>query len=150
MAHAIEIGRPRAQDWDAILAVLRTRNFHHIGGPEMPAFPLSDCFVARVDGPVRGVGGWRILSPTEAKTTLLAVHPDWAHLGLGRRLQTARLEHLRALGIRTVTTNTDDPRVARWLERRHGFRRTGETVPKEGPFGDPAVPEWTTLRVVWD
>lgn len=150
MAHAVEIGWPGERDWDAILAVLRTRNFHHIGGPEMPAFPLSDCFVARVGGAVRGVGGWRVLSPTEAKTTLLAVHPDWAHLGLGRRLQTARLDHLRSLGIRSVMTNTDDPRVARWLERRHGFFRTGETVPKEGSFGDPAVAEWTTLRVVWD
>lgn len=149
MTHEIEIRPPVEAEWEDILAVLRTRNFHHVGGPEMPSFPLSDCFVAVVDGAIRGVGGWRVLSDTEAKTTILAVHPDVARLGIGRRLQDARLAHLRSLGIRAVTTNTDDPNVIRWLEERYGFRRTGATVPKVSDFGDPSVPEWTTMRVEW-
>ncbi len=115
----------------------------------MPSFPLSDCLVAVVDDVVRGVGGWRTLSDTEAKKTLLAVAPAWAHLGLGRRLQTARLGILREMGMRSVTTNTDDPRVAHWLERKHGFRKTGDTVPKEADFGNPDIDHWTTLRVDW-
>ena len=79
----------------------------------MREFPLEDCFVATVDGTVRAVGGYRILGPREAKTTLLAAHPDFAHLSFGALLQSTRLHHLRSLGIRRVTTNTDDQRVAR-------------------------------------
>lgn len=145
----VMIGRPTASHWPEIVDVLRTANFHHIGSSEMETFPLEDCFAAFVDGRVRGVAGYRILSDVEAKTTLLAVDPRWAHLGLGRKLQTARLDHLRDQGIRTVTTNTDDPRVVRWLERKFGFRRTGIMVPKESDFGDRAVREWTNLRVTW-
>ncbi len=147
--HDIEIRRPVAEHWTAMLAVLESRNFHHIGSVEMPEFPLSDCLIALVDGEVRGVGGWRILSETEAKTTLLAVHPDWAFLGLGLKLQSARLQVMKGMGIKSVTTNTDDPRVVRWLEKRHGFVRTGETVPKEADFGNSDVTHWTTLRVEW-
>ncbi len=31
---------------------METANFHHIGGRETPAFPLSNCFVAVVEGRV--------------------------------------------------------------------------------------------------
>lgn len=144
---SVGIVRPHGCHWEQILAVLETANFHHIGGPEMPSFPLEDCFAALVDGVVRGVGGYRVLSETEAKTTLLAVDPAYAGLGLGMKLQTARLGYLRSIGIRTVTTNTDDPRVARWLERKYGFVRTGKSVPKVADFGDGAVDEWISLRV---
>ena len=115
----------------------------------MAEFPLEDCFVALVDGVVRGVGGYRVLSKTEAKTTLLAVDPDYARLRLGERLQAERLNHLRSIGIKSVTTNTDDPRVAAWLERKFGFHTTGRLIPKEADFGRPDVTHWTNLRVDW-
>jgi N-acetylglutamate synthase-like GNAT family acetyltransferase len=113
----------------------------------MPSFPLEDCFVATVDGTVRGVGGYRILSTTEAKTTLLAVAPKFAALGLGMLLQDKRLKHLRDSGIRTVTTNTDDPRVERWLVREYGFIRTGSLVPKITDFGRKDADHWVSLRL---
>lgn len=147
MANSIEISSPQNSQYQDIMEVLESRNFHHIGTAEMPSFPLSDCLVALVDGTVRGVAGWRILSKTTAKTTLLAVHPDWAYLGLGRKLQSARLQFLRKHNIKSVTTNTDDVRVIRWLVKRHGFKPTGETVDKVNDFGNPQVKFWTTLKL---
>jgi N-acetylglutamate synthase-like GNAT family acetyltransferase len=77
---AIEIRRPTEADWDGVLAVLSTANFHAIGSSEMPTFPLEDCFVATAEGKVIGVGGYRILDTETAKTTLLAVDPAWRRL----------------------------------------------------------------------
>ncbi len=149
MQHVISITRPTEHHWPQMLDVLKTANFHHIGSVEMSEFPLDSCFISLVDDHVRGVGGYKVLNPLEAKTTLLAVDPDWVHLRLGTKLQVARLDYLRASGIRSVTTNTDDPRVARWLERKFGFQKTGVTVPKEADFGNPDVGEWTNLKVTW-
>lgn len=142
------IRRPTPDDWQQIEKILDAANFLPIGGEEMPSFPLEDCFVAEVAGRVVGVAGYRLLSGTTAKTTLLAVDPE-ARVGgeIGRLLQVARMEYLRELGVRTLTTNADDPRVMTWYERRFGYRRTGRTVPKVEPFGRPDVERWTTLEV---
>ena len=130
--------------------VLQTANFHRIGGIEMAEFPLSDCFVAEFEGRIVGVGGYKVLSPTTAKTTLLAVDPDVGGRGVGKLLQDARFDYLKSIGVRTVTTNTDDPKVIAWLERSYGFRPTGETIPKEENFGKAHIDRWTTMQVNWD
>ena len=140
------IRRPHAHEWPRILDILETVNFHRIGGPEMPSFPLEDCFVAEEGGHVVGVAGYRVLSPHSAKTTLLAVHPDHRTSGAGEALQRARMDHLRSLGVRTLTTNADDPRVIRWYERRFGYRKTGATVPKQEAFGRADKDQWITLE----
>ncbi len=144
---SVEITRPNESHWPAILTVLESANFHHIGGPEMETFPLEDCYIALVGGEVKGVGGYRILSDREAKTTLLAVDPSARRFRLGTRLQDARLAYMRSQGVRTVHTNTDDAKVIAWLGRRYRFFRTGQTVPKVADFGDPAVKEWTCMRM---
>ncbi len=142
------VRRARSGEWGRILEILETANFHRIGGLEMPEFPLSDCFVAEVDGLVVGVAGYRILGPTLAKTTLLAVHPDFRQgRSIGADLQRARMDHVKTLGIRMLRTNVDDPRVVQWYERRFGYRRTGATVPKTEPFGRDDIDHWTTLEV---
>jgi ribosomal-protein-alanine N-acetyltransferase len=147
-ADEVVIRRPRLTDWGRILEILETANFHRIGSEEMPSFPLTDCFVADRDGRVIGVAGYRILTPTTAKTTLLAVDPGHRAGGrVGYRLQRARMDFLRDRGVETLTTNADDPRVIAWYERRFGYRRTGETVRKLEPFGRDDVVEWTTLSV---
>lgn len=147
MTPEVEVVRPTESDWPAILSVLALANFHAIGGPEMDRFPLEDCFVAKVDGALQGVGGYRILGNREAKTTLLAVDPNSTRFRLGDKLQAARLDYLRRSGIKTVFTNADDPKVIKWLERKYGFVRTGETVPKVAPFGRSDVSSWTTMRL---
>lgn len=123
-------------------------NFDRIGGAEMPVFPLSDCFVARTqDGRIVGVAGYRILDQHTAKTTLLAVDPVCRRQGIGEALQRARMDFLRAQGIRRLYTNCDDEHVIRWYEAHFGYRRTGERIPKVEPFGRPDKSEWICLVV---
>lgn len=144
----IEIRRPSESDREGIVSVLRTANFDAIGSSEMPEFPLSDCFIALAGGRVVGVGGYRILDADTAKTTLLAVDPAWRGRGVGNLLQTARLEVMKAAGVKRIYTNTDDDAVIAWLERRHGFRRSGERIAKLRPFGRPDRDHW--INMVWE
>lgn len=120
-------------------------NFHHIGGPEMPSFPLSDCFVALLGERVIGVAGYRVVEATTAKTTLLAVDPAERGHGAGTALHAARQDYLRAQGIKFLYTNTDDPRVAAWYQRVFGYRPTGKRIAKLAPFGRSDVHEWVNL-----
>lgn len=144
----IEIRRPSESDREGILAVLRTANFDAIGSSEMPEFPLSDCFIALAGERIVGVGGYRILDADTAKTTLLAVDPAWRGRGIGTRLQTVRLEVMKAAGVKRIYTNTDDEAVIAWLERRHGFRRSGELIAKLRPFGRADKDHW--VNMVWE
>jgi N-acetylglutamate synthase-like GNAT family acetyltransferase len=144
----IEIRRPSESDREGIVSVLKTANFDAIGSSEMPEFPLSDCFIALAGGRIVGVGGYRILDPDTAKTTLLAVDPAWRGRGIGTQLQTVRLEVMKAAGVKRIYTNTDDDAVIAWLERRHGFRRSGELIAKLRPFGRPDRDHW--INMVWD
>ena len=144
----IEIRRPSESDRAGILAVLRTANFDAVGSSEMPEFPLADCFIAIADGQIVGVGGYRILDADTAKTTLLAVDPAWRGRGVGNLLQARRLDVMKAKGVKRIYTNTDDDAVIAWLERRHGFRRSGEVIAKVHPFGRPDRDHW--VNMVWE
>lgn len=141
------IRRPREDEWPRILEILETANFHHIGGGEMPAFPLSDCFVACDDGYVIGVAGYRVLGETTAKTTLLVVDPRFRGRAVGVELHRARQDFLRQQGIKTLYTNTDDERVVKWYRRHFGHRPTGKRIPKVEPFGRDDKSEWVNLKV---
>jgi len=144
----IEIRRPSDSDRADILRVLQTANFDAIGSIEMPEFPLSECFIALIGGSIVGVGGYRFLDADTAKTTLLAVDPAWRGKGVGNRLQTARLDVMKAAGVKRIYTNTDDDAVIAWLERRHGFRRSGELIAKLRPFGRADKDHW--INMVWE
>jgi ribosomal protein S18 acetylase RimI-like enzyme len=146
-APAFEIRRPREDEWPQMLAVLESANFHRIGGKEMPAFPLSDCFVAVADGRVVGVGGYRVLDATTAKTTLLAVLPAYRGRAVGAALQQTRQDHLARQGIRRLYTNVDDERAVAWYTRRFGYKPTGKRTPKVEPFGRDDRREWINLMV---
>lgn len=132
-------------DLTEIMAVLKTANMHHIPSPEMPEFDLGCAFVARLDGHVVGVAGYKVLSADKAKTTLMAVLPDMRCRGIGRRLQERRMDILAAKGVRTLTTNTDRLETIIWYEKHFGYRHVG-TLPKLHAFGLEEIPEWTTLE----
>ena len=142
---AVKIRRATETDWPRIMAVLEGANFHHIGGPEMPSFPLSDCFVADLEGVVIGVGGYRILDETTAKTTLLAVDPAYRGRNVGAALQQTRQDYLRDQGIKELYTNADDERVVEWYLRFFGYQRTGKVIPKVASFGRDDKDEWINL-----
>ncbi len=142
----VRIRRPADSDWPRMLEILEMVNYHRIGGSEMATFPLSDCFVAEADGRIAGLAGYRILDGDNAKTTLMAVDPRCRGLGVGLRLQEARMNFLRAQGIKHLYTNCDDEAVIAWYERHFGYRRTGARVPKTEPFGLSDKSEWITLQ----
>lgn len=151
--NAVVIEPAAAGDWPEILAVLETANMHHIPSPEVPEFDLSCAFVARlanggdgrVAGRIVGVAGYKVLSATQAKTTLLAVLPEVRRLGIGRMLQERRMDALCALGIQTLSTNSDRPETIAWYEKHFGYVRVG-ALPKLHPFGHEGIPQWTTLE----
>ena len=143
----VQIRRPREDEWDRILEILETANFHHIGGQEMPEFPLGDCFVAVADGRVIGVAGYKILDATTAKTSLLAVDPEHRGAAVGIALQTARQDFLRAQGIKELYTNSDDERVIDWYMRHFGYKPTGKRIPKLESFGRDDKTEGINMKV---
>jgi GNAT superfamily N-acetyltransferase len=140
------IRRPVEADWPRILEILEHANYHHIGGSEMERFPLGDAFVVELGGRIAGVCGYRVLDAENAKTTLMVVDPAFRGKGLGLVLQRARMDWLRAQGLRYLHTNCDDEQVIAWYERHFGYRRTGGRVPKTEDFGLAEKSEWISLR----
>ncbi len=142
----IRFGDAREQDMPDIMALLRLANMHYIPSEEMPEFDWRCCFVARDGGRLAGMAGYKILSPTEGKTTLMVVHPDYRRHGIGRRLQTMRLRAMAQAGVRKVVTNSDLPATIAWYKKHFGYREVG-TLKKVHEFGDPDIGEWTTLEL---
>ncbi len=145
MSELLSLKKPQERDWPRILEILRSVNFHRIGGPEMPSFPLQDCFVAEINGHIIGVAGYKILDHQTAKTTLMAVDGNFRRIGAGKALHQARVDYLRTQGIKYLYTNSDDQRVINWYQKHFGYRLTGGSVHKKEPFGLADKSEWTTL-----
>ena len=145
----LEIERVNPKDKDAIFEVLKQWNMHHIPSAEMAELDLSCCFVAKMNDNVVGVGGYKMLSETEGKTTLLAIYPEFQGFGIGKQLQEKRLEALYALGAKTVTTNVDRPLTIVWYKKYFCYREIG-TLKKLCSFGAENVDHWTTLRMDLD
>ncbi len=148
-ACSFAIRAAQAEDYAAILAVLKTANFHHIPSAEMPELDLDCCFVAERGGHIVGVAGYKMIVPGEGKTTLMAVDPAMQGAGLGMALQRRRLKAMRELGARAVTTNADLPHVIAWYKKHFGYREVGQLA-KIHAFGDPGIDHWTTLRMNLD
>ncbi len=144
---AWKIRRARKADWERIVSILEMCNFHHIGGAEMPSFPLSKCFVAVEDDKVVGVAGYRELGGQIARTTLLAVDPEYRGQKIGFHLHRTRQEFLNSRGVRTLYTNTDDERVVAWYQRNFGYVTTGKRIAKTESFGRRDRDEWINLKV---
>lgn len=136
-------------DRAAILAVMRHFNMHHVPSVEMEELDLSRFFVARMRGHIVGAAGYRILSPTEAKTTLLGVLPECGGMGIGKELQHRRMITMHEAGIRKLITNADRPETILWYKKHYGYRQVG-TLKKLCHFGLDGVDHWTTLETDLD
>jgi ribosomal-protein-alanine N-acetyltransferase len=135
----------RKEDVPKILCIMKTVNMHNVPSPEMPELDWKCFFVAKVDGEIVGAAGYKILSQTEAKTTLMAVLPEHRRLGIGRLLQEKRMKTLCEKGIKTLTTNADIPETITWYKKYFGYKEVGK-VKKVHEFGRPDIVEWTTLK----
>jgi len=139
----IEIARE--EDIPAILEIMKTANMHYVPSPEMPELDWKCFFVARVGGKIVGAAGYKILSATEAKTTLMAVHPDFKKHGIGGLLQERRMLAMSEQGIKTLITNADIPKTIEWYKKHFGYKEIGK-FKKLHEFGRPDIDEWTTLQ----
>jgi predicted N-acetyltransferase YhbS len=137
--------RAQPEDWDGVMAVFETANFHHVPSAEMPSFDLSRCFVAELDGEIAGAAGYERLPDGRGKTTLLAVRPEQKGLRIGQRLQELRMLAMRELGCRVVVTNADLPETVAWYKRKFGYREVGRLA-KLHEFGAADRHHWTTLE----
>jgi len=142
----IFIEQAKADDIDDILAVLKKWNMHHIPSPEMQELDLNCCFVARYNDSVIGVCGYKMISETEGKTTVLAVYPEFQGFGIGKLLQEKRLEAMKKKGAKTVTTNVDRPLTIIWYKKYFGYTQIG-LLNKICSFGAEDIKFWTTLRM---
>ena len=132
-------------DIPAILEVMRHANMHHVPSAEMPELDWRHFFVAKADGKIVGAAGYKILSEKEAKTTLMAVDPEYRRHGIGRALQARRMQALKEKGIKFLLTNADIPETIEWYKKYFGYKEIGK-LKKLHEFGRPDIDEWTTLQ----
>lgn len=114
--------------------------------PERSSLILENSFVAVRDGKVVGVCSYILGDPGEGETASLAVDPSCRGQGVGKKLQQARLNEMRARGVRKVRTETDRPETVRWYVGNFGYRIVG-TNPKKHAFSLPDVDVWTVLEL---
>ena len=141
------IRRPRLNDWDQMLALLKKENFDRIGGEEMRDFPLKDCFIATCGEEIIGLAGYKILDSNTAKTSLLAVKKKYREMGIGILLQNTRIQFLREKNIKVLYTNCDNEKVISWNMRHFGFEKTGKLIPKTESYGLFDKDEWVNLKL---
>lgn len=148
----ITIGRIRAEDLGQAMAILAAWNMAPRAADETTPeverseLDMSRTFVARAGDRVVGVASYIVHDAALAETASLAVDPSVRGAGVGARLQQARLDEMRALGIQRVRTETDRPETIDWYIRKFGYRRVG-TNPKKHDFSLDDVKEWTVLEL---
>ena len=144
-----KIRKAKKKDLSQILDVLKVWNMHHIPSLEMESLDLSNYFVAQKDKNIIGVCGYKILSKTEGKTTLLAVYPEFQGLGVGKQLQIKRLEIMYKEGVKKVKTNADHIETILWYKKHFGYEEIGK-LEKLSEFSLKNVNFWTSLEVDLD
>ena len=133
------------KDINYILQIMKYANMHNVPSPEMPELDWKCFVVAKMDGRIVGAAGYKITSRTEAKTTLMSVHPDFRKYGIGRALQARRMRALCEQGIKTLITNADIPETIEWYKKHFGYKEIGK-LKKIHEFGRPDIDEWITLQ----
>jgi len=136
-------------DRKAILSVLAHFNMHHVPSVEMEELDLDNFFVVKMEGRIVAAAGYKILSKTEGKTTLLGVLPECGGRGIGKDLQHIRMEVMHKAGVKRLITNADRPDTILWYKKHYGYRQVG-TVKKMCSFGLEDVDHWTTIETDLD
>jgi len=152
---SIRIRKMCPEDHDAAIAILDKWNMapvepsDDIENPERSVLDVEKSFVAVDNGRVVGVCSYILHSPELAETASLAVDPSCRGKGIGYRLQVARLNEMKRIGIRKVHTETDREETIKWYINKFGYRRTGSN-PKKHDFSLTDVDTWTVLQLELD
>jgi len=128
-----------------ILHVLAKYNMHHVPSPEMPELDHRFFYLAEDGAKLVGAAGYKVVSPEKAKTTLMAVLPEYRGYGIGEQLQLKRMQAARSLGCETMITNADRPETINWYKKKFGYKEVGK-LKKLHSFGREDIDEWTTLE----
>ncbi|CAG0932775.1 MAG: hypothetical protein EFKGCFLK_01152 [Rhodocyclaceae bacterium] len=150
--HDVRIRKMRDEDLPACAAILETWNMAprppsgDVPEPERTGIEVANGFVAESEGRIVGTCSYIVRSADLAETASLAVDPACKGGGVGHLLQQARLDEMRARGIKTVRTETDRPETIRWYVGRFGYRIVG-TNPKKHAFSLTDVDYWTVLEL---
>ena len=142
----IQIEPAKEEDVPEIVRIMESANMHKVPSPEMPELDWKCFFVAIMDGEIVGAAGYKILSATDAKTTLMAVLPEYRRFGIGRSLQERRMSALKQKGIQRLVTNADIPETIAWYKKYFGYKEIGK-LKKLHEFGRTDIDEWTTLQI---
>lgn len=114
------------QDRDEIINVLMPWNLHHIPSPEADEIEFSCFFVAKVQGKIVGVSGYKLLGDNAGRTRSLAVYPEFQGTGIGKVLQDTRLEAMYSAGVTKVYTDIDRPETILWYKKHYGYKEIGQ------------------------
>lgn len=136
-------GESKEEIIDIILKIMEPYNMHNVPSPEMAELEIEKFYLAEIGGHYVGAAGYKMISPTQGKTTLLAVVPESGGEGVGHALQKTRIDKMRELGATSVITNSDRPETISWYKKQ-GYTEIG-TIPKIHSFGWDGVDYWTTL-----
>jgi 3-keto-5-aminohexanoate cleavage enzyme len=139
------IQKAQESNRDDMLRILSFFNMHNIPSPEMEEFNYDQFLIAKVGGKIVGLAGWKVISPGEGKTTLMAVLPEYSGSGIGKDLQHRRMKILFDLGCKTILTNADRPETILWYKVHFGYKEIG-TLKKLCSFGLDDVDSWTTIK----
>lgn len=148
----VVIRKMRPDDLEGAVRVLAQWNMAPIApSPQIP-FPeretinVENGFVAECDGEIVGVASYIVHTSRLAETASHAVDPRYRGMGIGHRLQAARLREMKVKGIKTVRTETDRRETIAWLVSKFGFRIVG-TNRKRHPFSVVEIDSWTVLEL---
>ena len=128
-----------------MMRILSFFNMHNIPSPEMEELKYDQFLIAKVDGKIVGLAGWKVIAPGEGKTTLMAVLPEYSGSGIGKDLQHRRMKILYDLGCKTILTNADRPETILWYKKHFGYKEIG-TLKKKCSFSLDDVDSWTTIQ----
>ncbi|MHA2218441.1 MAG: GNAT family N-acetyltransferase [Candidatus Hodarchaeales archaeon] len=141
-----EIKHADKNETSQIMKILELANMHYIPSKEMPELGLKNFLVAKIEGKIVGVCGFKMISKTKGKTTLLAVHPKYRGNGIGSALQIKRMNEMIKRGAVKIITNADNPKTIDWYKKKFGYKEIGK-LRKFHEFGVPEIDHWTTLEL---
>ena len=83
---------------------------------------LQNAFLAVKDDKIVGVSHYKLLNENVAKTTLLTVLPECRGLGLGEKLQIARMKEAYEKGCKKLITYCETPSTASWYVKHFNYK----------------------------
>lgn len=133
------IKKPSESDINEILRVLSCYNFKVLNAVDgsiidddyddsisiynqVSEINLQNAFLAIIDRKIVGFSHYKLLGEGVAKTTLISVLPECQGLGLGEKLQVARMREAYEKGCKKLITFCDTQRAVNWYVKHFNYK----------------------------